>query len=673
MKKPTLLIISLLVSILIVAQTGKKSKPGQTVLKPVQFAGIEGKVFDRQTGAALPARIVISDPTGNVVRTYYEHLPGFFTDDNGHFKELLSPGKYSIKVFHGIDYQSQTISFEITPGNGFNAEFYLRSWYPLRKKGWFCGDGHDHLYTDKKPDTAMLSTLRKICLAQGIDFVCAAQGWGGYNDSTWRKGYAQFTDKRFTLYYGSEMPKYRTGHTWWLGQKSTRGYFPDTMDTVYENNYYQSEQGVTWDFKKLNFPFIPDVEVVQRLKSADHSVAITAHPTSWWWQKRGEIEKYVTNAAVNLSFGLLAGKIWDGLVTMGYDHDHYFYQNLWFHILNEGYRMPAISELDGGFEKEDKNYYGSMRTYYKINGEFSVEKVTEAVRTGKTFITSGPIIISDVDKRYNVGDIVRSNGKTHQLHINAYASGEEGDYLSYVITYRNGRIFKIWDIRDKKLRVFNTRVDITERDKAWYIIKVYGKRAWKNPEHLDVMQVCEKTANGNAADTIKIQKDVAITSPFYFWPKEVTDPGTLQSRLNITVISPQLKQALDNVTIDILVNGKKINSINLKKGKGTFSMPVHGLLKISVKGYTPIYRSLYLDYPPHQKLLEELASGRWMDKYDSIKKFTPGEIPWEEFHFQKTKQMLSNVDWEIEMSPNERDGQWEPFNRIFKIDSSKHN
>jgi hypothetical protein len=36
------------------------------------------------------------------------------------------------------------------------------------------------------------------------------------------------------------------------------------------------------------------------------------HPTSWWWQERGKIEKYTTNVAAYLSFGLLAGQIWEG-------------------------------------------------------------------------------------------------------------------------------------------------------------------------------------------------------------------------------------------------------------------------------------------------------------------------------------------------------------------------
>lgn len=664
-QKIRLVIACSLLAILTSAQTVKHSLKAKPLLEPVSFQGIKGKIFDKETNGHLPARIVITDDSGNVSNSYYESLPGFFTEEDGTFEQLLQPGDYTLTVFHGIDYESQQIPCTISSNAGFEVTVFLKPWSLLKKEGWVCGEGHDHLYTEKKPDTAMVSMLRKICLAQGIDFVFAAQGWAGYSDSTWRSGYSKFSDDRFTISYGSEMPKFRTGHTWWLGQTSTLNYFWKAMDTVYENQYYQSAQGTTWNFKSLPFPFIPDVEVVQHFKAIDHALAVTAHPTSWWWQKRGDIEKYVTNVAANLPFGLLSGKLWDAIVIMGYNPDHYFYQNLWFHILNEGFRMPAISELDGGFERDDNKYYGSLRTYSRINGRFSVTKLTDAVRRGRTFVTSGPIIISDVDNKYTMGDIIRADGQKHELHIKAWASGEADDYLSYVIVFRNGKIFKLWDIRNKRLREFSAALALSGKNKAWYIIKVYGKTAWQNPEHFDVMTICEKGPEKNFINP-KERIDVAISSPYYFWPEGVKDPETLVSDVHLSLTPPQQKEALRNVTVDVLLNGKTIKAIPLQNGHGNFSMPVNGVLKISADGYTPIYRNLYLDYLPHQQLVEELANGNWLKKYDSTRKFNPGEVPWEEFHFTAAKEVLSKVDWKIEMSPNERDPLWKNFQALFE-------
>src|SRR4051812_10442834 len=286
MKKFLLLAPCLLFIVSMFAQTFVKSNPSRSKVTVISFPGIKGKIYYDNTGTQLSARIVIRDATDSVHDSYYKSLPGFFTAEDGSFQDSLKPGAYTLTVFHSIDYQSEKITFTISTDRGISVDVYLKPWTNLREQGWVCGDGHDHLYTENKPDTTMAKTLRKICLAQGIDFVCAAQGWLGYNDTTWKEGYAKFSDERFTLYYGSEMPKYRTGHTWWMGQKSTRGYFWNTMDTVYENNYFQSPKGTTWNFKTLNFPFIPDIEVVQHYKTADNAVAIIAHPTSWWWQQR---------------------------------------------------------------------------------------------------------------------------------------------------------------------------------------------------------------------------------------------------------------------------------------------------------------------------------------------------------------------------------------------------
>ena len=608
---------------------------------------IKARILDAETNQPLPSRIVITDDTGHVYNSYYSKLKGFFTEEDGTFIQELKNGNYTVEIFRGIDYLSQKIKFSIN-NNVLDTTIALRPWYPFKKQGWYNGDGHDHLYTDIKPDTAMLKLVRKICRAQGIDFMCTAQGWSGYNDSTWKEGYAKFSDENFHVSYGSEMPKYRTGHTWWLGQTTTHGLFESTMDTVYENRYYQSEKGTSWTFDQLPFPQIPDVEIVNRLKRTDGSIAIAAHPTSWWMQQRGEIEKYVTNVACNLSFGLLSGKIWDGVVAMGYDHDHYFYQNMWFNILNQGYMMPAFSELDGGLGKDDKFYYGSMRTYFHIEGNFTIPKMVAAAKKGKSFLTSGPIVMATIDNKYTIGDIIPLDNQLHTLKINAYASGEQDDYLSYVVVFRNGRIFKQWDIRNKKIREFQDSVNIKEKERSWYIVKVYGKSAWKDPKFIDVMAVCEKKF---PAEAVKGELEVAFTNPFYFRNKSDSVATVLNSNVELTL------NGGSNGTIDLLDAGVLTKTIKITAGKTKFSMPVNALLKINVVGHPPIYRSLFLDYLPHRNIIEKLSSGKWKDDYNIT--FNPGEVPWDAFNYAKAKKILSNVKWRIDLQPNERDALYE--------------
>ncbi|RQW02237.1 hypothetical protein EH222_13940, partial [candidate division KSB1 bacterium] len=330
--------------------------------------GIRGTVLDAKTSEPLPARIVLRD-SARVHSSYYKIYPGHFTAEDGTFFLNAEPGYYRLEIYHGIDYCSEKRAVEIRADQTLEITARLEPWVRLRQLGWVNGDGHAHLYTDVEKNEQMLTTVRQICRAQGVDFISTNQGWAGYSDDDWQSGYAPFSDAHFQLYYGAEMPKYRTGHTWWLGLTSTRGYFKASMDTMYENHYYQSERNEHWDFQRIGFPNIPDVYLVPRFKIADHAVACLPHPTSWWQQKRGEIEKYTTNVCAYLSYSLLAGGIWDGLVIMGYNADHYFYQNLWFHILNEGHRLTPLAELDGGYGENNKFPYGLYRVYYQVGDD----------------------------------------------------------------------------------------------------------------------------------------------------------------------------------------------------------------------------------------------------------------------------------------------------------------
>ena len=278
-------------------------------------------------------------------------------------------------------------------------------------------------------------------------------------------------------------------------------------------------------------------------------------------------------------------------------------------------------------------------------------------------MTSGPIINTDIDNKYFLGDIIEADGKKHVLNIDAYASGESDDKLSYVIVFRNGKIAKLWDLRKDNVRKFDGTFTLHEKDNAWYVVKVYGKDSWQTNQMLDVMRIAQK----NATDSIEYREgenDVAITNPFYFRKKGQEELAVLQSQINLMLNEGASK--INNASIEIMVAGTTIKKINIANGTAKFAMPVNGILKISAQGKNPVYRSLYLDYLPHQQILEEIASGRWRDKYEGKKKFNPGEIPWEEFHFEKAKAFLTNVNWTIDVTPNERDKEWPRFEALFR-------
>jgi hypothetical protein len=361
------------------------------------------------------------------------------------------------------------------------------------------------------------------------------------------------------------------------------------------------------------------------------------------------------------------------MAVMGYMYDNYFYQNIWFHVLNEGYMMPAFSELDGGYPRDNKFWYGSMRTYFQTDTTLNlgpVQQVMEAARKGRTFVTSGPIVFADIDGRFGLGDIVRADDQQHEIHIEAYASGDPDDFLTYVVLFRNGSIAHLWDLRKDKPRLFKTGHKISEGDNAWYVVKVYGRNTWDNPQDLDVLAYCRCAERSDSLLPFAGGKrSVAITSPIYFRKSNKKQPEPLTARADLHIISPSTGKGLRNCTVEVFVAGEQIGAARLNHGRGRLHVPINAVLKVKAEGFEPITRSLYADYEPYLKIQEGIANGRWLDQKDWKRTLTKSHVPWEVFQFERTKKILARVKWKIKLEANERDGLWKDFETLFSIKS----
>jgi hypothetical protein len=633
-------------------------------------------VVDARSGEPLPARVVVRGADGKPVKSEYEHLPGVFTGDDGSLELPLAPGRYTLEVHHGIDHVSHRQPIELRPGKGVQLRVALEPWVRLRELGWVDGDAHAHLYTDKTRDEAMIATVRRICRAQGVDFIFACQTWAGFGDEDWHAGYAKVSDERFRLFFGAEMPKYRTGHTFWLGLSSTRGAFDGAMDTSFEERYQLVAENPRWTFEGVPFPNIPDVEFVSRFREAEDAAAVMPHPTSWWWQPRGDASKYVSNVASSLPVGLLAGRVWDGLVVMGYDHDQLYYQDLWFHVLDEGWRMPPLGELDGGFPPGDRFYYGRTRSYLHAGPAATRDSLVGALRAGHTFVTSGPIVLASIEGReagrgsphrvYQPGDVVPADGLSRTLHVQAYSSGELDARLSYVMLFRNSRVYKVWDLRGREAREFADKLALRETVPAWYVLKAYGRTS-RTPEELDVRATVNRLTRGTYEGKWPADSELALASPFYFRvPGTPADPPPLVSHVQLRLVDPATHEPVRDAVVRVQLAGRVIESLPAPLGEVELRAPVQAVLRLDAPGRPTLRRTLYLDYPPQRDRVERLANGRWLEAFGGRGRLQPGQVPWAAFDFEGTRHDLTEVEWTIPWSANEREPLWEAFEARFR-------
>jgi predicted TIM-barrel fold metal-dependent hydrolase len=90
----------------------------------------------------------------------------------------------------------------------------------------------------------------------------------------------------------------------------------------------------------------------------------------------------------------------------------------YYRYLNSGYRLPLV----GGTDKMSSAVpVGLYRTYARLDEEFSYEAWCRAVRSGRTFLSGGPLVSLSVDGR-EPGDTVQLSGPG-TVSVHARASG----------------------------------------------------------------------------------------------------------------------------------------------------------------------------------------------------------------------------------------------------------
>jgi len=448
------------------------------------------------------------------------------------------------------------------------------------------------------------------------------------------------------LHFGAERPKTRYGHVWWINLKPFEDPFGEYMswhDSPYVDmvNHDATDPG---DIQRV-CPLLnePPLDTWRRYRR-EGAACVAAHPTSWWLN-RPDDELVVTNITAELPFSLLCGEPPDALVVMGYDPDQIFYQNLWFHLLNEGYRLPGCGETDGSLQGH--HHIGQIITYTQLdkNDAYSQASLAKAIKAGHSIMSSGPFIVFSVDEgAYGPGDAVRTSGDAHTLNIKAWSAPEPDEYISWMVVYRNGVPWRVKDLRQQRLRHVEWTEEVREQEYAWYVVKVYGRSGPESQEDLDVFGYavrCEQHEDVRYRDW----KQVALTNPIFFEPPAWSRPVPVLSEITLSISSEQGHQAATGYRVtarlgeQVVFEGKTDPS-----GKITFHASPAVSIVIEGPDGQKVSKSIFLDYRPVNVLMEDLFGGRWRSAAPALQ---PGQVPWSAFGLEQMKSALQKVEWSI--------------------------
>ena len=345
---------------------------------------------------------------------------------------VLPDGKYRITWSGGPDYLTGTREIAIGDRERDDMQIRLERWIDPAARGWYSGDHHVHAagcshYQDPTQGVGPDDIVRQI-LGEGLN-VGSILTWGPcyYHQ---RQFFSGKDDKRSTdrmkLRYDLEVsgfPSSHAGHLVLLGLKEQE--YPETK---------RIEDWPTW--------------TMPILKWARQQGAVTGYAHSGWGLEIGarnlpsdEVPKFDGIGANEFIVTVTEPQTVDFISSV--DTPWPWELNIWYHVLNVGFRTRLSGETDFPCIYDDR--VGLGRTYAKLE-QLTFDNWLSAIRNGRSYVSDGRSHLMDfAADGVEVGtrDVTSRDGRVH-VTLNAAALLDETPNTE--IAGRNADQKPFWDI-----------------------------------------------------------------------------------------------------------------------------------------------------------------------------------------------------------------------------------
>jgi hypothetical protein len=377
--------------------------------------GMKVVVTDASTGQPTPVRIHMAGERGEYIAPYGHHAQinaGWFQDYGadvvaggrnwayvpGEFTTELPVGDLYVEIYKGFEYEPTRTKVTVRPGRK-ELKLSVKRAADWRSQGWVTADTHVHFIS---PHTAALQAQ-----GEGVNVVnLLASQWGRlFTNVGDIRGRVNVLEDDTLVYVGTENRNHMLGHMSMLGTKGLPVY-PMCC----------GGPGEAW-LGDPDFMALAEWAAENRRKGG---VVIRPH-----FPYCGDSEDPVP---------IIKGLV-DAL-EIGDFRPHSFARQEWYRYLNCGYRVAVC----GGTDKMGAYCpLGWVRTYALTdpNRPFNYGNWARAVRAGRTFSSSGPLIDVTVEGQ-GIGDTVALKSPGATLEVEARA--ESVFPLGRIEVIQNGRV-----------------------------------------------------------------------------------------------------------------------------------------------------------------------------------------------------------------------------------------
>ena len=577
------------------------------------FAGdpaiLRGLITDSVSGLPAPCTVSLVDSQNHLVTERESFQAGFRC--LGRFEKSLPPGPTRIRVTRGLETRAVEKVLDLRPGAAAEVTFSLERVVDLRQRGWYAGDSHAHMQHGEKTIPVDFDFVALTAQAEDLHYLSLCQAWP-MEDPTPEKLEAEFRQRstaHCVLTWNLEAPKNYfkgdagrcLGHCWTV---ALRGRIPEGGDVI-QNLLAAS----AWDYESAK-PSLANFESHQ-LIHAQGGAVFYSHPLRWWtgsWGGQGGYPKReqmrISNMAVELPLDTLIGPTYDGLdvITGGGE----FSANakafeLWALLLNHGYRLAATASSDSCFDRPGGAVPGTPRTYTYLTNGFSLAAVARALAEGRTFVTTGPLLLATIDGM-PPGVSLPADNQRHTLKIEAWASGADTGGLRRLEVWRKGTNFQRIDVAPATVS-YQTNLPIWEGETSWYCVRALGS----NP-----------------------QTQRAITGAFFFEATSSPPPQPVPAQVHARLIEAHTGKLLEGTLTEVTFYGTRPHEGRkhpLVGGAGTVTVPGTVRLRAESPDHVPLMLSPFFDYPALIEMVTALEDKDLLD--------------WRTF--ERVRELLGNV------------------------------
>jgi hypothetical protein len=384
---------------------------------PVPTGTLRFNLSESGSPEPLPCRVHLRDERGAPVRA--DGLP-FWRDHfvcEGRVELPLPAGDYSFEIERGPEYHSITGQVRVAAGATATVRREIPRLIDVSEEGWWSGDLHVHR---PMADIELLMRAEDLHIAPVITWWNGRGPWSSNPPPA--EPVVRFDQDRFHFALAGEDER---------GGGALL--------------YFGLHAPLPLDGAAREFP--PSAHFLSMAKSApppppgEGLVWADIEKPFWWdtpiWLASGLADSVgIAHNHMHRS-GVLENEAWgrarDRARFPSPQGNGRYTQELYYHILNSGIRLPPSAGSASGVLP---NPVGYNRAYVHLEGELTWAKWWEGLRAGRVFVSNGPLLRVRADNHWP-GHVFRSDGP---LTINLETRVDSRDAVAALELVRDGRI-----------------------------------------------------------------------------------------------------------------------------------------------------------------------------------------------------------------------------------------